>query len=801
MHNLLLLETEVLGMHNLRQLTIRKAAVWMLVPVSLTLFYFYPVKNSFAGTSFLILFFLDMWLLLVVLIKKYFNAVAIVGLFVFYAGGVLSIFMKGVGDMGSVLLFSLPVAAGYLLGFRWAFICICANLLSLLAFRYMHINWLTLWRQSPLSWDSYIIHFTLLSGVFSLSVSAIMRVLEGSLSRERSVSAALELEGLELIRANVQLEREVDEKTRIQEALSESEEKFRTMIEQSREVIVIISLEGTITFASRSVETTFGVEPGFISGKNALDFVHPDDREELINVTGHSIRAGVEFFSLRYRNMDKNGMWLTLEATCSNLLDNPLINGLLLNIRNITEQEKALERARYLEDYDSLTQLPNREMFMKKLRSEITRSSRQEKLFAVLFVNIDRFKEVNEMYGPMIGDRILRQIADRLASICFSDDFVARLAGDVFGILLPDVTTYDDAIEIVDKTRRIIADPLAEGDAFLKLTASLGVCLYPNDGDTDEMLIRNCESALHVAKVGGRNIYHFFDQKVHEDLVRRIQLEKEIERAIARDEFEVYYQPRVSHNGRIIGMEALMRWISPKLGVVSPLEFIPIAEASGFIIDIGYIILRRACRQTRLWQEKGFGDLVLSVNLSPFQFRNRNLVYDIDRIASSEGLAPYLLELEITESGIMEDEEDALDKLHLIHEMGMRISIDDFGTGYSSLSKLKTYPVDTLKIDRSFVVDIPSDPMSLKITNSIIALAHNLGFEVVAEGVERKEQVDFFVSHGCDQFQGYHFFPPLPAADFERLLVGQSAGTSFADNGFYSVDGIKKKTGDYTGPS
>ncbi len=751
----------------------RVVSALMLLPIIIIIALHFPRRGYMDTVCFISLFLFALWFILVLTNRKHFRVIAISVLFILFINGIISLYMKGLAGIGGYLLFILPITTGFFLGYRWMILTLCLNGAVLVTFKMLALSGKVYWHNAHGIPNDFILHYLVIDVIYSLAVTAVTKRLERSHEKEKSICVALELESRELIRTNEQLEREMEERCRAEETLREREKWFRAMIEQSSEVIMIMTIEGSIVFASRSVEKVFGAKAEDIQGTNAFDYVHPDDREEVLMQITQGLSSNVDCVTTRYRNRHKDGSWLILETTCSNQFDNPIIDGFLLNIRNITEQEKALERARYLEDYDSLTHLPNREMFMKRLRAEIMRAGRKKRLFAVLFVNIDRFKEVNEMYGPLVGDRVLRHIADRLRGIYRGEDFVARLAGDVFGILLSDITTYDDAIEILDRTRRIIADPIAEGDVSLRLTASVGVSLYPNDGETVEVLLRNCESALHVAKGGGRNMCHFFDRTLHDNLLRRISLEKELDRAIARDEFIVYYQPKVDQNGFIFGMEALVRWISRSLGEVSPLEFIPVAEGSGLILDIGYIVLRKACRQNRIWIESGLGELTISVNLSPYQFRNKNLVEDIQRITSEEGLPPNLLELEITESGIMEDEADTLKKLAAIHAMGVKISIDDFGTGYSSLSKLKTYPVDTLKIDRSFVEDVPYDMQSVKIINSIVSLAHNLGFNIIAEGVERVQQIDFFVYLGCDRFQGFYFYPPLPASEFEHLARQQ----------------------------
>jgi diguanylate cyclase (GGDEF)-like protein/PAS domain S-box-containing protein len=444
------------------------------------------------------------------------------------------------------------------------------------------------------------------------------------------------------------------------------------------------------------------------------------------------------------------------------------IDGVIIDI---SKRKNAEERIYNLTYYDQLTKLPNKEFFKTRIQNEILKTNRRNtgNIFAVMCLGINSFKSINTIYGPEVGDILLIEIAHRLSNCVYDKDVVSRFDGDKFMILFSDIASRDDAGELIKKTTEIFSNVFKIEDNHFTISASMGVCIYPEDGVTPEIIIKNSEAAMYMAKEQG-NVTHFFDPKLNEEVVIRFQLEKELQQAIANDEFVAYFQPKVKYDGDIVGMESLIRWNSTRRGFVLPYQFIPIAERNSLITEIGNIILEQACSHNKKWQRMGFKPLRVSVNLSPFQFSQKNLVSEIKRIIKKTELEPEWLEIEITESGIFKNEKESIEKMNEIHKLGISISIDDFGTGYSSLSKLKDYPIDILKIDKSIIDGIPASKTSSIITTTIIDLAHNLGFNVVAEGVERKEQLDFLVFHKCDQFQGYYFSKPISPEEFEKKL-------------------------------
>ncbi len=433
------------------------------------------------------------------------------------------------------------------------------------------------------------------------------------------------------------------------------------------------------------------------------------------------------------------------------------------------ELSETERKAAFYLSHDRLTNLPNRAAFIQRLSVEIMRARNRGWMFGVVSIGLDRFKHINAMYGTTGGDAILAGLAERLRSILRDHDTIGRVGDDRFMLLFSDIARPEDMLVILPRVWETIERPFQIETQEAQVSASVGICFFPLDGTTAEDLVKEAEAAMFAVKESGGGAHRFFDAKMNTEMIERVSIERKMRDAIRRDEFVPFFQPKVDRFGYLLGMEALIRWNDPD-GIILPDRFIPIAEQNGTIVEIGERILYHACRQNRLWQENGLVPKKVSVNLSPFEFRSPGLVRRIRETIEKSGLDPLWLELEITESGIIRNEQDALRKLHELHEMGISLSIDDFGTGYSSLSKLKDYPIDTLKIDKSFIDCVPHDKRAVTIVISLIRLAHSLGFKVVAEGVERVEQFEFLVVHGCDQFQGYFFGHPLAASEFERHL-------------------------------
>jgi diguanylate cyclase (GGDEF)-like protein/PAS domain S-box-containing protein len=445
--------------------------------------------------------------------------------------------------------------------------------------------------------------------------------------------------------------------------------------------------------------------------------------------------------------------------------------GMVCIVRDITERTYAEEQIKHLAYHDALTGLPNRLLFKDRLTVALSHAQRDHSRLAVVFLDLDRFKVINDSLGHNIGDQLLQAVAARVQSCVRDSDTVARLGGDEFTLLLPSLGRSEDAALVAQKIIEAVRYPFhIEGREFF-ITTSSGISLYPEDGADAATLIKNADTAMYQAKESGRDNYQLFNAFVNAKALQRIALEHGLRRALVNQELMLYYQPIFDlRSGRITGMEALLRWTHPDMGSVPPAVFIPIAEATGVMVPIGGWALRTACRQAKSWHDAGFRHLTLAVNLSMTQLQQIDLVDRIKEVLDETGLKPELLELEITESSAMQSPETSVRTLVELKKLGIRVSLDDFGTGHSSLSYLKRFPIDTLKIDQSFVRDINADADTAAIVTAIIAMAHSLRMKVIAEGVEQTEQAAFLKRHQCDQMQGYLVKPPVPASEFFELM-------------------------------
>lgn len=435
---------------------------------------------------------------------------------------------------------------------------------------------------------------------------------------------------------------------------------------------------------------------------------------------------------------------------------------------------QANQQLHHLALHDTLTLLPNRALLEDRILHAIASAQRTGRLIAVMFLDLDRFKTINDSLGHHYGDKLLQAVAQRLVETLRAEDTIARVGGDEFIVLVKEITEPQVAASIAQKLLSALADPLYVERQEQHISASLGISIYPNDGQDLRSLMVNADAAMYHAKKMGRANYQFFTFEMNAAARARLELEKNLRHAIENDEFELHYQPKVTiASGEIASMEALVRWRHPEQGLISPSEFIPLAEEIGLIIPLGAWVLMTACQQNKRWQQKGLPKLRVAVNLSAAQFKQQNLVEFVCQILEDTGLDAGCLELEITESVIMQNAEAAALTLERLHAKGVHISIDDFGTGYSSLSYLKRFPLDMLKIDRSFVRDIHADPDDAAIVQSVIVLAHSLRLGVIAEGVETEEQLAFLKTLGCDEYQGFYCSRPLPPAEFEKLLLAK----------------------------
>jgi len=442
---------------------------------------------------------------------------------------------------------------------------------------------------------------------------------------------------------------------------------------------------------------------------------------------------------------------------------------------DISERKAVERRITHMAQHDFLTGLPNRMLLLDRMAQALSHARRDGRKVAVMFLDLDRFKHINDMLGHVVGDKLLQEVAGRISRISRTGDTVCRLGGDEFVLMLPDIGKADDVSAIAQKLLESVAGNCVIDGHDIEITTSIGIAIFPDDGREGNEVLRHADAAMYHAKQSGRNNYHFFTAEMNRRALERMAIEKKLRHALERGEFALYYQPQVDlRTKRLVGAEALLRWKDPESGeMIPPARFIPIAEENGVIAPIGEWVLREACRQLAEWGKLGLPEISMSVNLSAVQFRQRDLGAQVRKILDQHGIEPSRLELEITETAVMQDAEAAIALLHELKEMGVQLAVDDFGTGYSSLNYLKRLPIDKLKIDQSFVRDIAHDPDDAAIVSTIISMARSLKLKVVAEGVETAAQLAFLNQHGCDQGQGYYFAQPLPKQEF-RAHFSQS---------------------------
>ena len=445
--------------------------------------------------------------------------------------------------------------------------------------------------------------------------------------------------------------------------------------------------------------------------------------------------------------------------------------------------EAANQQLRHLATHDPLTGLPNRVLLDDRLRQAIAHADRDMRSFALLVCDLDRFKLINESLGHRAGDELLQEVARRLATVTRAADTVARLGGNEFVLIATSIGDADDAAGLAARVMDVLQTPVRIATIDIYVSPSIGIAMYPDDGESMQVLLTHADAAMHSAKQHGRGSFRRYTPGMDAGIEDRVQLESDLHHAVTLDQFQLHYQPKVdTQTGEVRSAEALIRWAHPRRGIVSPAEFIPLAEECGLIGEIGGWVIREACRQTRVWQIEGVPSLRVSVNLSASQFRDSGLLDLIRSALDDAGLEPRYLEVELTESAVMSDPEKSIDILEHLSAMGVLVSVDDFGTGYSSMSYLRRFPIDKLKIDRVFIDEIVSRPEDASIVRAIVSLAHSLRLKVVAEGVETPAQLDFLKTAGCDEYQGYHFSRPLPAADFERLIRESRSDDDFTED-------------------
>ncbi len=571
---------------------------------------------------------------------------------------------------------------------------------------------------------------------------------------------------------------DITERKRAELALTQSEARFRALTAMSSDFYWEQDENFRITAMSEGVETSVGISSQWHIGKTRWEV--PGIKLGKQEWAAHKavLEAHQPFTDFTYERIGPDGASRYLSISGQPIFDgHGAFQGYRGVGKDVTAAKLAEVQIQYLAYHDNLTALPNRSSFSLILNHGIARARRDKKKLAVLFIDLDRFKTINDTLGHDAGDTLLREIGNRLRHSVRQNDTVARLGGDEFVVLLEDVGAPGHVAKVARKILSDIASALDLLGQEFRVTASIGVSVYPEDGEDEQALMKNADIAMYQAKQEGKNNFQFHSQKMAAHSLERLALESGLRRALERNEFQLHYQAKVDlRTSRVTGMEALLRWQHPDLGTVPPSQFIPIAEETGLIGPIGQWVIRTACLQNKAWQDQGLPPMRVAVNLSPRQFTDDRLPRSIAAILKETGMEPAWLELEITESMIMHDVDKTMQKLNLLGKTGIRIAIDDFGTGHSSLAYLKRFPIDTLKIDRSFIRDLPGDAEDKAITTAIIGMGKSLDLTVVAEGVETADQLEFLRAHGCDEYQGYFFSKPVPAEKFTELLQGEVAG-------------------------
>jgi diguanylate cyclase (GGDEF)-like protein/PAS domain S-box-containing protein len=552
-----------------------------------------------------------------------------------------------------------------------------------------------------------------------------------------------------------------------------SEQRIRALVERSSDVVTVLDRDLRVRWQAASAKGLLGIEPGALVGSPLGPLVHPEDRALLESFLRSRLDAtGPATLRTRLRHAD--GRWLHVETIAEDRFADPSIEGLVLNMRDISERVEFEEELRHRAFHDALTGLANRALFENRLRHALASGMRTQRSLAVLFLDLDDFKTINDSLGHAAGDALLRSVAARIDPLVRPTDTAARLGGDEFAVLLDGVQGEEEAEEIAGRILSALTEGFPINGRDLRITASIGVAFSDESVDADALL-RNADMAMYAAKATGKNSLHRFEPTMHSSALERLELRTELPRALADDELRVYYQPIVSlAAGRMVGVEALVRWDHPGRGLLPPGQFISLAEETGLIVELGRWVLAHACAQVRAWQLETpqAADLYVSVNVSIKQLHDVHFPDSVAEILATTGLPPELLVLEITEGLLADDRDAILRQLDALKSLGLRIAVDDFGTGYSGLSHLQQFPIDILKIDKSFIDDLDSDPQRANLVQGIITLGESLALDVVAEGIEELDQADRLHGMRSKLGQGFFFARPMSPERVGELLHG-----------------------------
>ena len=583
--------------------------------------------------------------------------------------------------------------------------------------------------------------------------------------------------------------RDISARKQTQEALEKSEERHRTVLEAAPDPVIVRDMPGRVIYLNPAFTRVFGWSLDECQNRS-IDFV-PQENQPETQLFLEQIRQGASFSGVETRRFTKSGQVVDVSISGAVFFDtegNP--EGYVNTLQDISERRKKDEELRYVAYHDILTGLPNRKSFYMCIDDLLQHSSRRnsDRAWALMFLDLDKFKQVNDALGHDTGDHLLKNVAERLKECLRETDHLFRLGGDEFTIILTNLSHDIDVARVARKIKQTLTRSFRFNGQEIFTSTSIGISVFPNDGWEVEGLVKSADMAMYAAKENGGNDYRFFTEEMNRKALHRMKLESSLRKALNQNELLLYYQPLVNETSHIMGMEALIRWNHPELGLVLPNDFIRIMEETGMIVPVGRWVLQTACTQTKRWHDMGHSDLFVAVNLSARQLHEPDFVEMVIDILRESGLPPKCLKLEVTESSVIQNPEVCISKMRMLRAQGVTFSIDDFGTGYSSLSYLKRFPIDTLKIDRSFVSDAMSSKGNQEIVKTIIAMARNLNIDAVAEGVETQEQKDFLASYGCSSMQGFFFAHPVPVEQFKDLLQRQRR-TAPPEKGGIAVQG------------
>lgn len=621
--------------------------------------------------------------------------------------------------------------------------------------------------------NNIIIMILVLCVIFYLKLKILGKDEENKLQRSyEELSAVYE----ELSATEEELRAQFEELQKSEEALRISEERYKLALEGANDAIWELNMENGKLFISERWKNITGyfMEDDLNIHSILKDIIHPMDRRVFIEDFKKYINGEMPLYQSNFRIKCKSGeyKWIYNRGKAQkNYLGEAIrLSG---SLTDITNRKKIEEKMKYLASYDQLTNLPNKSLLLKNLRKcmhEILQNNSNEKI-AVMFLDLDNFKKINDTLGHNYGDQLLKVVAGILEFCVGESNYVSRVGGDEFLIFIPCDDSLSKIVNLCENMKGMFNNPLEIGNKYVYTSASIGISIFPNDSTDVNILLKNADTAMYKAKNSGRNKYCFFTNDMREEIVRKSEIEKGLRNALENNELQVYYQPQINVNGRkLVGFEALLRWNSKEMGLISPAEFIPIAEETGLIVPIGEWLIKTICIQYVEWMKKGYLPFTIAINLSAVQIQTKNFGETVRRIIKETNMDPQYIEFEITETILMESLECSIELLNEFRELDIKVALDDFGTGYSSFNYLKSLPINTIKIDKSFIDNINLNSSDKDITHGIITLAHKINKEVIAEGVEEEGQVSLLENMECDRIQGYYFSKPVNLETAEVML-------------------------------